>query len=405
MTNNEFGGDDFSDYLTAISMYPLLGDREVYVARKLDIFRKKALSVALRIPDIARRVIEDQDDIDFGNSEVVEGNLRTIEALLEKKEFYKKNPRNYFYTDYYHAKIRECERRCSVLLGELGIDPIYIFNAVEELRENQTEEDVNLGSMNMERLLERFDKRNRVYLETRELFYNSNLRYVISIAKKYYNFNLTLMDRIQEGNLGLLKAIDRFDYRRGNKFSTYALWWIKQAIGRAVMGKTKIIKIPPRIQENADKVTIIKRKLKDELGRDPTDEELIKAAGINTYQLDRANMAHIRLSPVSYETEKGGRDVVIVDERIKEPLDGIVQEEEERSLNRVSVILSGREAQIICMRYGIGFYEKRHSLQEVGDELGLSRERIRQLEGEAIERLKNVIGEEIVEVERGRVIS
>jgi RNA polymerase primary sigma factor len=238
--------------------------------------------------------------------------------------------------------------------------------------------------------LERVRRHKRALEEARDALIVANLRLVTHIVKKYGNQGIPFMDLIQEGNIGLMRAVEKFEYERGYKFSTYAYWWIKQAISRAIADKARIIRIPVHISEKVKRVKKVVNELKDQLGRVPTNREIARKLRLSIKKVDEI-LGVVQdpqpLDSFGSEDEINGVLPFVRDERAVDPLEYALDRELSEKMRAALEVLDEREREVIRLRYGIG-RDMRHTLEEIGQVLHLSRERVRQIEAIALRKIE-----------------
>ena len=250
---------------------------------------------------------------------------------------------------------------------------------------------IGLSVGEFKRLVSRIQKGERESRIAKKEMVEANLRLVISIAKKYTNRGLQFLDLIQEGNIGLMKAVDKFEYRRGYKFSTYATWWIRQAITRSIADQARTIRIPVHMIETINKIVRTQRQIMSEFGREPTPEELAKKLAMPLEKVRK--VLKIAKEPVSLETPVGDEEDsslgdFIEDKNALQPLDTAIQSNLSESTTKILASLTPREERVLRMRFGIGMNTD-HTLEEVGLQFSVTRERIRQIEAKALRKLKH----------------
>ena len=304
-----------------------------------------------------------------------------------------------------HYKNWMAQNRAAIqrALETLPLKPALVDRLVIEIRRQATqlgalrpgpaaralEAELGLGRKALQAAVRELEVHDRVVRQAKRELMEANLRLVVSVAKRYLGSELTLLDLVQEGNLGLMKAVDRFQYRRGFKFSTYATWWIRQAITRAIADHSRTIRIPVHMVETLNRIARVNRTLVNEMGREPTPEELAQRTGVPARKV-RLILESSR-KPLSLETPIGEDSELgdfLEDKSAASPNETLITQDLTTQVERALSTLSPKETAILRLRFGIG-EDGEHTLEEVGKRFSVTRERIRQIETKALRKLRH----------------
>tara|TARA_Y100001934_G_scaffold224731_1_gene268938 strand:+ start:230 stop:2164 length:1935 start_codon:yes stop_codon:yes gene_type:complete len=424
-SSDESDSDDYNEYENNVSLAAMEADLKPEVFsifdeisvkyKKLRTLQDKRNALKAKNSDLSGGQIKKYDEYTFDLKELMKGlslNNNRIESLLDhlydinkrlvsselslwrmanssgvdRKDFLEEYYGNELDTGWVGRIVRLKRKGWKEFVQSNRKDIKALLSEITELSE---ETGLEIGDFR--KIVLKVQKGEREAAVAKKEMVEANLRLVISIAKKYTNRGLQFLDLIQEGNIGLMKAVDKFEYRRGYKFSTYATWWIRQAITRSIADQARTIRIPVHMIETINKLVRTSRQLLHEIGREPTPEELSEKLKM---PLDKVRkVLKIAKEPISLETPIGDEEDsylgdFIEDKNVLLPVDAAVQSNLRETTTKVLAMLTPREERVLRMRFGIGMNTD-HTLEEVGQQFSVTRERIRQIEAKALRKLKH----------------